>query len=107
MSICDNSLLISCNSRIQIRVHFTRFEHCQVSICDNSLANSFIFGFLELSYFFILIVPPSALRPQASGLRLQASCLTTMTMTMMMMIMIMTMTMTMIMIMNGHLVDDV
>ena len=65
MSICDNSLLISFNSRIQIRVHFIRFEHCQVSICDNSFANSFIFGFLELFYFsflyrFIVIICPEA-----------------------------------------------
>ena len=54
MSICDNSLLISFNSRIQIRVHFIRFEHCQVSICENSFAKTFIFGFLELFYFSFL-----------------------------------------------------
>ena len=79
MSICDNSLLISFNSLIQIRVHFTRFEHCQVSICDNSLAKTFIFGFLELFYFsflyrfIVIICPPSSLRLQPSGPRPQAS----------------------------------
>ena len=51
MSICDNSLLISFNSRIQGRVHFTRFGHCQVSICENNQTKTFIYGFLELFYF--------------------------------------------------------
>ena len=74
MSICDNSLLISFNSRIQIRVHFTRFEHCQVSICDNRLAKTFIFGFLEL-FYFSSTYEPSALSPEFSALSPQASAL--------------------------------
>ena len=65
MSICENSLLISFNSRIQIRVHFTRFEQCQVSMCENSFAKTFIFGFLEVFcvsflYRFIVIICPEA-----------------------------------------------
>ena len=54
MSICDNSLLIS--SIFGSRSGYISLdpEHCQVSICDNSHSNSVIFGFLELSYFAFL-----------------------------------------------------
>ena len=52
MSICENSLLFSFNSRIQIRVHFIRFEHCQVSICENIPAKTFIFVFSGLGLIF-------------------------------------------------------
>ena len=71
MFIRDNSLLIS--SILGSRSGYISLdpEHCQVSTCDNSTANSFIFGFLELSYFFI--PHPSAFSPQAPGLRPQAS----------------------------------
>ena len=65
MSICANSVLIS--SIFGSRSGYISIdpEQCQVSICDNSLANSLIFGFLELFYFsflyrFIVIICPEA-----------------------------------------------
>ena len=65
MWICANSFLIS--SRFGTRSGYMSLdlEHCQVSICDTSQANSFIFGLLELSCFsflfhFIVIICPEA-----------------------------------------------
>ena len=66
MSICENSLLISFNSRI-IRVYFIRFQQGQVWSCDNSLAKTFIFGFLELSYFSFLYHLIVIICPEAQG----------------------------------------
>ena len=39
---------------IQIRIHVLKSEHWPVSICDNSVTDSFIFGFPELSHFSFL-----------------------------------------------------
>ena len=54
MTICANSLLNSFIFGPTAGYVFQDPEHCQVSICDNSQANSFIFGFLELSHFSCL-----------------------------------------------------
>ena len=67
MSICANSLLNSFIFGPRSGYISLDSEHCQVSICENSLRNSFIFGFLELSYFSFLYHFIVIICPEAQG----------------------------------------